>query len=438
MKRLSKETFIRNLIIKMTSTQILDSIYNVEAKSMQQIHDEILDIFERKKEQDAFKGTFTIPKGTKRRFEEYINEDGVVDIPDNELFSVKIKPDDIFKGIYISTSGSHKSWQMKNDLFYFYHNNFNCGVIDTKNINMIQCKDNPSHNPIRLHPKMIKSSLPIYGLLPAFSLGRNRGDESLSKDIINLYDEVFAFSISSIETIEELDTLLGMTDLSSMALLQSIKNSKSLEDLAKKSKNLAADQSKKSLQIRFNQSIIDEVFTDSFDDVDLEKLWYDKKIHLISSCHQKERYLKYYVSKYLKRCKSIATNKNMNIFIQFEDASSYLNPESRKDNVAVDTVLTGLTDWRSDGFNYEFSIQNPNLIDKRILEECNHFFIGSLMNPEALRSYMSGNVIDEIQTLDYNDDDTSNKYVQYAYYKTGLRRPILYYPFQPLLYHKII
>ena len=51
---------------------------------------------------------------------------------------------------------------------------------------------------------------------------------------------------------------------------------------------------------------------------------------------------------------------------------------------------------------------------------------------------MSGNVIDEIKTLEYDDRDTSNKYVQYAYYKPGLRRPILYFPFQPLVFHKLV
>ena len=423
----------------MTNQQILNSLYGdrEEYKTSKQIVDELLGIIIKQDEKDLFKNTLTIPKGTMKPFKNYYDKFGDINIPNNELFTVKINKDDIFKGIYISGSGNHKSWQIKNDLFYFHSNGYNCGAIDTKNINLIQCKEEPTHNATRLHPNMVKSTLPIHGLLPAFSLGRNRGDEELSKEIIDLYDDIFAFSVSSIETIEELNTLLGMSDLGSMSLLQSIKNSKNLKDLASRAKRTAADQSKVSLGIRFNQAIIDEVFTDEFSDVDLEKLWKDRKIHLISSCHKKERYLKYYVSKYLKRCKAIATNKNLRIFIQFEDASSYLNPESRKENVAVDTTLTGLTDWRSDGFNFEVSIQNPNLIDRRIIDECNHFFIGTVVNKDSL-NFLPSNVRDEIENLEYDDRETSNKYVQYAYYKPGMKRPILYYPFQPVCYHNII
>ena len=60
------------------------------------------------------------------------------------------------------------------------------------------------------------------------------------------------------------------------------------------------------------------------------------------------------------------------------------------------------------------------------------------MNPDILSSYMSRNVVDEIKTLRYDDTETSNKYVQYAYYKSGMRRPILYYPFQPVCYHPTV
>ena len=138
----------------MTTNQTLDLLYrNQESpKTMQQVYDSLLGLTLKKQEEDKFKGTFSIPKGTKKPFSHYIDEDGIVNIPPNELFVLDIQPNDIFKGIYMSGSGTHKSWQMKNDLFYFYHNDFNCGVIDTKNVNMIQCKFKPDHNATRLHP----------------------------------------------------------------------------------------------------------------------------------------------------------------------------------------------------------------------------------------------------------------------------------------------
>ena len=426
----------------MTTQQILNKLYKDESyKPSQQIIDELLGLHIKQIKQDTFKGTFTIPKGTIRPFSHYIDGFGSVNIPSNELFTIEIKQDDIFKAIYLSGSGTHKTWQLKNDLYYFYHNNFKCFGIDAKGYDMILAKLPPTHNPTRLHPDMIKSSLPIYGLLPSFALNRNYKDEQLPKEIIDRYDSIFSFSVSSISSINELENLLEMPVLGGMILIQQAQKTSDIKELYKKIKSKAIEQSKASLIVRFEQAMLDEVFTNDFSDINLAYLWQQNKIPIVSFFNRNSGYIRYYVSKILKRIKSICENNEsskLNNLIQLEDASSYLNKDFRRNNVAVDTCLTGMTDWRSYGFNFEISAQNPKLIDDKILEECNHFFIGNLMNPDILSSYMSRNVVDEIKTLRYDDTETSNKYVQYAYYKSGMRRPILYYPFQPVCYHPIV
>ena len=423
----------------MTTLQTLNSLYEFEGnlKSSQQMNDELLEIITKPKEEDKFKGTFTIPKGTVKPFSHYIDKDGYVNIPDNELFTLQIKKDDIFKAIYMSQSGTHKTWQLKNDLFYFFHNDFKCLGVDAKGYDMILSKNPPTHNPTRIHPDMMKSSLPVYGLLPAFSLNRNYPDEKLSDEIVNKYDKIFSFSVSSITNINELENLLEMTVLGGMTLIQQAQKTNDIKELYKKLKSKAVEQSKRSLITRFEQAMLDEVFTNDFQDIDFLKLWKDNQIPIISFFNRSSGYIRYYVSKILKRLKVISESNNFNNLIQLEDTSTYLNKDFRRNNVAVDTLLTAMTDWRSYGFNFEISVQNPKLIDDKILEECNHFFIGNLMNPDILHSYMSKNTVDEIKSLDYDDRKISEKLVQYAYFKPGMRRPILYYPFQPICYHQL-
>lgn len=388
--------------------------------------------------EDAFKGELVIPKGTRRPFEEYIDEEGNIDIPDEGVFTIKIKPDDNFTGIYISDKGTHKTWQIKNDLYYFNSNDYKCLVLDPKGYDMLQCREKATQSTTRLHPRMIKDKLDMYGLIPAFSVNKNNPEEKLDKNIVNRYDKVFAFHLNSVATVEELETLLNMPIGGGMTLIKALRQESDVKKIMRLIEVHAMQQSKQSIKVRFEHAIADEVLSDNYDDINIEEIWNKNKIPSISFYNRNKMYIRYYVSKIIKRVKFASETRRFNKLIVYEDAFSYLDFDGRRSNIAVDTVKTSLTDWRAFGFNQIFSIQNPKLIDNEILEMCTEFFIGSILNPDILRSYFDSNTVESVKNLNYNDNDTRNKYVQYAHLKRGQKRANLYYPFQPVVYQDLV
>ena len=404
-----------------------------------------LDIKKEVKDLDYFKKADKIPLGTKEPPSSYSDKDSMTK---NDFVYWEINPDEVFNILIASRAGTHKTVILKRMLKYFYESNYDCTIIDPKSYDFLLGKYVGSGR--NLYPfGEYASKLPIVGCIPSFAATQTKGQLSLNPEIVNKFDEIFTLDFKTIATRDEWQTLMGVSDASSAAIIKHLAKSTSFLALLKNIRKDAtiATGSKRSVDVRFSAFMADEVFNvnninlklkDGIEKniipkfLKLSTYWNKKLIPLVFFFRRDPRYQKLVVTKIIEQQWLYSETHNNNKLNIFDDAAMYLeHSEDSSSQIVANSIDFG----RTYKFNNIFGMQNPERFDDNIMSSCKDKFIGDLGRPETMASFVDKNTYDLIKALRYDESNKPIIEVEYAWISANRRNVKTFFPSGSIIGH---
>jgi hypothetical protein len=353
---------------------------------------------EKPQKKDFYTYANNIYLGTTRPFNE---------LPKNsEQYWYKIKMPKEFNWLLWSSAGTYKSKLLQTIIPYFYKQGYKIFIFEGKDATL-SFNLNKVVESNRIYPEAYNIALPTISHLPSYLISSQYEDvDRIEKEIVKKFNKVVTLPTINIKNSIEWQGLLGASvggaDILNVANKQFKGNLYKIQEQIRK--GWIKDQeghtiqlhgtAKNSVLLKVAKFITDEIFDAApskdiaalyrirhYEYIDLNNVWDNDKIGIISFMNKNPEYMKIWVSKIISAQYDYANQmlgkgiqpKILNIY---DDCQTFLTNESTDTNPANRTVLNTQRMGRSYGFNNIFIVQDIIDFHKGIFNACSDVFIG--------------------------------------------------------------
>lgn len=346
-------------------------------------------IFNKKivEDRDIFKEQGFVPLGMTRPIEEYMYRPVEEFENSDDLVGFNIDNKNIFSGILLSPSGYGKGRFAKNIVKALWKAGWKIIVIDAKAYEFLGAKKVGKGK--RIHPFDKNEKMPVVGYVPSYV-------ESEIPEHLKDNFKVYSHNISQLKTREQWSSL-GFSSKSADWCVAQIEDG--VDDIKIMEARLEEDESllaptKKSAISAMSLVQGNRFFNPYRKPLDIKKHWEKDEIISISYFSKGGNLMSTDVGMLIQMVKSIGVEelKQGSEFVTkklvvLDDALYYLNSGDTKageTNLAIQETLNIMNNYRSFGLNSLIEVQATNLIDFKIVESCNKFFIGRIKRPSSV------------------------------------------------------
>lgn len=335
-----------------------------------------------KKVQNFYETSRMIWLGTKREWSSYDKN-----VPGNWA---GIEFPSEFAHVIWSQQGTYKSVFLKTVLPYFYARGYKIFIFEAKDGTLarslkqnVQCE--------KIYPSAYSIKLPIVSYLPSYLTSPNLSDaDVIPTEETGIFDHYSTIFASQINSNLEWGTLFRSSDTGGDIL--HILNKRFNGDLTKIYKSVQKgvyyDETDQQIKIHptTQNSILrvlmliktdDAINSKRGIDVDIEKLWTDGNVGVMSFYEKRPEYMKIYVSKMYGKFRMYSLNHpGTKMLIVHDDSQCYLNSESDTNNPANAAVKNSIRFGRAYGYNNIFTVQEMKDFNESIFSLRTALFAG--------------------------------------------------------------
>lgn len=393
-------------------------------------------------EKDVFKEQGFCPLGMSDRIENYMrNKEEFEKSPD--LVGFKINPKDFFAGAMICPSGYGKGRHTKNIVKAFWKKGYKILIIDAKSHEFLSA--NRVGNGKRIHPYDKNEKLPVVGYVPSYC-------ESEIQEHMKSKFKIYSHKITEFRS-RELWSSLGMSDKSADFCVSCIEDG--VDDIKVMENRLIQDDTllgitKKAGLSAINLLIGTKFFNPNRKEIDIKKHWDKDEIISISYFSKSGALMNTDIGTIINRVKQIGAEELKKgtqyvtpKLVILDDCFYYLSSKETKSdeiNLAIKETLNIANNYRSFGMHMLLEVQATNLVDFRIIESCNRFFIGKIRRPSSMLDIVPKDVYKVLNSSgDINEPppllDDGKRYVREWIYLDGSDW-VRYFPFDVTVGHE--
>lgn len=339
-----------------------------------------------KEDIDYFKEERYVPLGMREPIEKYMRNREEFENSD-DLVGFHIDDKNIFAGAMISPSGMGKGRFSKNIVKALWKAGWKILVVDAKAHEFLAARKVGQGR--RIHPKDKNEKLPVVGYVPSYV------EREIPEHLKNEF-KVYSHNIKQLKT-REMWASLGMSSKSADWCVSQIDDG--VDDIEVMEQRLMMDESLLPITKRAGLSAMalltgTRFFNASRRELDIKKHWDNDEIISLSYFSKAGNLMSTDIGMIIQQVKNIGVEELKKgpefvtkKLIVLDDALYYLNSSDTKSgeiNLAIVETLNIMNNYRSFGLNVLLQVQSTGLIDFKIVESCNHFFIGKIKRPSSM------------------------------------------------------
>lgn len=339
-----------------------------------------------KEERDLFNEGI-VPLGMVNPIENYMYGDQEEFEQSDELVSYRIDKKNIFAGCMIAPSGVGKSRLTKNIVRAYQNAGWKIVVFDAKSFEFNSAKKIGKSK--RKHPFMKNTKLKVASYVASYV--ENEVPEHLKKEF-----KVFSNNIKTLKTREHWSSL-GFSSKSADFCVSQLENG--VEDINVLEARFEEDDTllgitKKSALSSISLILGTKFFNKNRKQLDIKKHFDNDEIISISFFSKGGNLMSSQIGLIIEAVKNIGAEELKKgpqyvtkKLIVMDDALYYLDSSQVKQgetSLAVKEALNIANNYRSFGLGSLVITQSSSLIDFKIIESCNHFFIAKIRRPSSL------------------------------------------------------
>lgn len=342
------------------------------------------------------------PLGTEQPFWYYKKS-----IPDKDFACIHFpEPSSPIPILFLAVAGYYKTVLMKRLAYYFFKNDYRILVIEPKEAEWYKIQYQGSKFGLAFGEK--PDSIPVVSYLPSYVLDQ-LPQEQISK-----------FKITTAD-VKDFNSLISWLTLlpegAAIALYKLAKEYDSADEIMNYLEYAAKGEihgsSRTSIISRFGMLMDENFFDKRYKPIGasvFDKYWLRTNKAITTSLFaEDEKFAALYTGHLLGEVKKwTLEHPDMLKKLLIIDDTPIVADQSRKSSetsYSVKQIVRSLILWRSMGFQMCFASQDPNAINKRILDNCKWFVVGKIGDVDSLKKYFGEpSIIDTIKNLHYEPD----------------------------------